>query len=175
MTAWAATRSLAPLPPLPLRSAVYVPDSATSLVTVIAPMLAPGAVPVAARLPSPAIAAMAISGVPPLNGFASKWLVYQGTLDAAGETKWAGVFLAAAVFGSALTLASFVKVLHSVFLGQRGSATKDKKAVGEPISIAVPLVVLAVFCVLFGVFAGPTLRSVVIPSVESTGAQVHPA
>ena len=118
-----------------------------------------------------AIAAMAISGVPPLNGFASKWLVYQGTLDAARETKWAGVFLAAAVFGSALTLASFVKVLHSVFLGQRGSATKDTKPAKEPISIAVPLVVLAVFCVLFGVFAGPTLNSVVIPSVESISAQ----
>ena len=29
------------------------------------------------------IAAASISGVPPFNGFASKWLVYQGTLELA--------------------------------------------------------------------------------------------
>ena len=50
------------------------------------------------------IAALAISGIPPLNGFASKWMIYQGIID------WGGMlfplFLLAAMFGSALTLAS---------------------------------------------------------------------
>lgn len=63
------------------------------------------------------IASLAISGIPPLNGFASKWMIYQGLVDLGGQGGfWWVVWLATAMFGSALTLASFVKVLHSVFL-----------------------------------------------------------
>ncbi|MFH0965506.1 MAG: proton-conducting transporter membrane subunit [Planctomycetota bacterium] len=112
-----------------------------------------------------AIAALAISGVPPLNGFASKWLLYQGAL--AAPTKWAAVFVAAAVFGSALTLASFVKVLHSVFLGQPGRAVAGK-AIGErPLSGSLPLVVLASACVLLGVFANRAVSDFVLPGLAS--------
>jgi len=51
-----------------------------------------------------AVAAPAISGVPPLNGFAGKWLVYQGTLSI--ENHGLGMMLmVVAVFGIALTLA----------------------------------------------------------------------
>ncbi|MFH1572166.1 MAG: complex I subunit 5 family protein, partial [Gemmatimonadota bacterium] len=59
------------------------------------------------------VAALAISGVSPLNGFVSKWLVYQGALES--TSRLAPFVLVAAVFGSALTLASFVKVVHSCF------------------------------------------------------------
>ena len=65
------------------------------------------------------VAALAISGVPPLNGFASKWMIYQGIIESArgGGHLWV-LWLVAAMFGSALTLASFMKVVHAVFLGQ---------------------------------------------------------
>ena len=33
-----------------------------------------------------AVAALAISGIPPLNGFASKWMVYQGILAGGAAT-----------------------------------------------------------------------------------------
>lgn len=112
------------------------------------------------------IAALSISGVPPFNGFASKWMVYQGIIDTAkaGDKLWV-IWLVAAMFGSALTLASFMKLVHAIFLGQPSSERKDVK--GET---AVPMwltgVILAALCVIFGVFAYQVpLKMFIIPSV----------
>ena len=99
------------------------------------------------------IASLAISGVPPLNGFVSKWMIYQGIIEI-GSTHnplWV-VWLAAAMFGSALTLASFMKLLHAVFLGQEGTR-KGAKIKEVSASMWVPMVILASLCVIFGIFA----------------------
>jgi len=103
------------------------------------------------------VAALAISGIPPLNGFVSKWLVYQGCV-AAGRP----IVLVVALFGSALTLASFVKVLHSVFWGPRPAALAGVREKG--VILRLPLVVLATLCVLFGVFAGYVLDRAIGPA-----------
>ncbi len=103
------------------------------------------------------IASLSISGVPPFNGFVSKWMVYQGTIEMGGS-----VFLVAAMFGSALTLASFIKVMHSVFLGKRPDQHKMVKPAG--FAMALPMVVLAFFCVLFGVVAQFPLRHLIGPA-----------
>jgi len=92
------------------------------------------------------VAALSISGVPPFNGFVSKWMVYQGTIISHQP-----IFLVAAMFGSSLTLASFVKVLYSVFWGQRPKALGEVKEVG--FSMKVPMLILALLCIFFGVFA----------------------
>ncbi len=101
------------------------------------------------------IASLAISGVPPMNGFASKWLVYQGVINS-GDSLWA-LWLIAAMLGSVLTLASFMKLIHTVFLGQPSEGVKkilgDKKQKGTGLSTAIPLVVLSLLCILLGVFA----------------------
>jgi len=109
------------------------------------------------------VAALAISGVPPLNGFASKWLVYQGlmSLDYGGA-----VFLLAALFGSALTLASFVKVVYSLFLGQRPPALASVRDADW--SLKAPIALLALACVLLGVFAQVPVASVIEPAVGRT-------
>jgi formate hydrogenlyase subunit 3/multisubunit Na+/H+ antiporter MnhD subunit len=113
-----------------------------------------------------AIAALSISGIPPLNGFASKWMIYQGVIDSQdGGLSWVA-WLAVAMLGSALTLASFVKVLHATFLCKpspevRAAAIRD----GSP-GMLLPLVVLAVTCVLFGVFAFQLpLGRLIVPAV----------
>jgi len=94
------------------------------------------------------VAALAISGIPPLNGFVSKWMIYSGLVEMGAR---GNLFLIAALFGSALTLASFVKVLYSAFLGQRPSAlAKVREA---PLPMTIPMVVLAGLCVVFGVWA----------------------
>ena len=90
------------------------------------------------------VSAFAISGVPPLNGFASKWMIYQGTI-AYGSP----VFLIAAMFGSALTLASFVKVIHSVFLGKKPDLLKQSNSIG--FTMKLPMIILALICIAFGV------------------------
>jgi formate hydrogenlyase subunit 3/multisubunit Na+/H+ antiporter MnhD subunit len=117
------------------------------------------------------ISAAAISGIPPLNGFASKWLVYQGCLQ---SYDWrATVFLVAAVFGSALTLASFIKVLHSVYWGAPSPAVKQLQGKREPLLACLPMVVLATLCVLFGVWLRGPVGGMLIPSLAEIG--IYPA
>jgi NADH:ubiquinone oxidoreductase subunit 5 (subunit L)/multisubunit Na+/H+ antiporter MnhA subunit len=109
---------------------------------------------------------MAISGVPPFNGFVSKWMVYQGTIDHLGSR--GVIFLVAAVFGSALTLASFVKVLHAMFFGPKPQAMKEEPAgAGGRFALNAPMVVLALLCIAMGVFAPIVLSDAIAPSMKS--------
>lgn len=121
------------------------------------------------------IASFAISGVPPFNGFASKWMVYQGVIETAkhGGNLWI-IWLVAAMFGSALTLASFMKLVHTVFLGQPSSASigqeisKKQATEGGP-TMWLPTVILAGLCILFGVFAYKIpLKIFILPSLNQS-------
>jgi multicomponent Na+:H+ antiporter subunit A len=101
------------------------------------------------------IFAMSISGVPPLNGFASKWMIYQGIIDFGSGSGVANklwvVWLGLAVLGSALTLASFIKFIGGVFLDRRKAEFEKVKEV--PAMMWIPMVILSIFCIFFGVFA----------------------
>jgi len=113
------------------------------------------------------VSAFAISGVPPFNGFASKWLIYQGALQVSVRHQALAVGLVVvAVFGSALTLASFIKVMYSAFLSP---APRDQVArlagVRESVLRAAPMVVLAAACVLFGLRPNLAIRSFFLPAV----------
>ena len=117
------------------------------------------------------IASLAISGIPPLNGFASKWMVYQGVIETAknGGHLWV-IWLVAAFFGSALTLASFMKLVHAVFLGQPSKEVRDMdmahKRQETGFTMWLPTVVLASLCVIFGVFAyWVPLKVFIFPSI----------
>ncbi len=104
------------------------------------------------------IGALAISGVPPLNGFASKWLVYQGVIQLGPHGGGWIIWLVAAMFGSALTLASFMKVMHAVFLARAPGADGERAGVTDAGWLAVaPMALLALACVVLGVaaWAGP--------------------
>jgi NADH:ubiquinone oxidoreductase subunit 5 (subunit L)/multisubunit Na+/H+ antiporter MnhA subunit len=111
------------------------------------------------------VAAFAISGVPPLNGFVSKWMVYQGIIGLAREgSRIYPLFLIAAMMGSVLTLASFLKLLHAVFFGQRPEPLARVREVG--FGMWLPPLLLATLCVVFGVFAYQLpLRGLVYPSL----------
>ncbi len=116
-----------------------------------------------------AVAAFAISGVPPFNGFVSKWMVYSGLVElgARGMSSY-WIFLVAALFGSALTLASFVKVLYSAFLGQRPSSLANVREAPWP--MAVPMLFLAALCIFFGVWAKFPIDRFINPIVHGSVA-----
>ncbi|TYB31730.1 MAG: hypothetical protein FXF47_02350 [Candidatus Mcinerneyibacterium aminivorans] len=114
------------------------------------------------------IASLSISGVPPFNGFVSKWMVYQGLIDMgkAGSKLWI-LWLVAAMFGSALTLASFMKVIYSVFLGR----SEKKWSFGDVNwTMLLPIIFLSILCVGFGVFAfAVPLKLFIIPALGEIG------
>lgn len=111
------------------------------------------------------VAAFSISGIPPFNGFVSKWMVYQGVIELGKTNPFWIVWLAAAMFGSALTLASFIKLIHATFLGQWSPATAKAREV--PWQMWLPMIVLAVLCVVLGIFAFTwPLKYFIYPAVE---------
>jgi hydrogenase-4 component B len=100
-----------------------------------------------------ALGAAAISGLPPLNGFVSEWLVFLGLFDATasrGTATWTAV-PAAILLGvtGALALACFVKVCGVVFLG---AARSDAAAHAHECGPAMrgPMILLAGACVAIG-------------------------
>jgi formate hydrogenlyase subunit 3/multisubunit Na+/H+ antiporter MnhD subunit len=99
------------------------------------------------------VGAVAISGLPPLNGFVSEFLVYLGLLRTATT---AGTGAAAAVIAApvlamvgALAVACFVKVYGAVFLGSPRTG-RAALATEAPVAMRWPMVVLAGSCALIG-------------------------
>ena len=105
------------------------------------------------------VCALAISGVWPLNGFVSKEMIFHGALDS-GYT----IFAVAAWLGAIFTFASFLKAGHSVFFGERA---KDAPRVKEsPSPILIPIVILALLCILFGVYNKLPLNTFITPILD---------
>ncbi|MEI8081842.1 MAG: proton-conducting transporter membrane subunit, partial [Actinomycetes bacterium] len=102
------------------------------------------------------LGAMAIAGIPPLNGFVSEWLTLQSLIHLAlddAAVPWSGP-LAAAVLAAtaAMAVLGFVKVVGLVFLGQpRTDQAADAREVGWPMRVGQAL--LAVMCVGVGLFS----------------------
>jgi len=100
-----------------------------------------------------ALGAAAISGLPPLNGFVSEWLVYLGLFDAAsshGPMAWAAIPVAILLgITGALALACFVKVCGVVFLGLPRSEAAAHAHENGPLMRA-PMLVLGFACVAIG-------------------------
>lgn len=100
-----------------------------------------------------ALGAVAVSGLPPLNGFASEWLLYLGLFDAMAERGSAAGAAAPAIvvlaMTGALALASFVKAGGIMFLGApRTNAAAHAHECGP--WMRGPMLVLASLCVLLG-------------------------
>ena len=113
------------------------------------------------RMPSTAlyflIGAVAISGLPPLNGFVSEWLTYQALLGGFGATSElarvafpiAGALLA---LTAALAAACFVKAFGITFLALPRSAEAER-AREVALSMRTGMALLALSCVLLGLGA----------------------
>ena len=108
------------------------------------------------------IAAASISGIPPFNGFFSKELVIEGALHTGYP-----IFFWAGLIGSILTLASFLKLGHSVYFGERPKDMAQVKEAEWP--MLVPMVVLAAACVIFGFGARLPLTLLIEPSMAESG------
>jgi len=105
------------------------------------------------------VCALAISGVWPLNGFVSKEMVFHGAVETGSI-----VFAVAAWVGAIFTFASFLKAGHSVFFGPRSKEVARVKE--SPAAIVVPILILALLCLTFGVFNKLPLTKFIQPILE---------
>ncbi len=114
------------------------------------------------------VAALSISGVPPFNGFYSKWMVYEGVVafGKQGHPSWV-LWMGCALFGSALTLASFMKLIYAMFLAPPPGGRRRIREV--PASMWLPMAALALVCVIFGVFAKAFPLSFIERAVPGVG------
>jgi hydrogenase-4 component B len=104
------------------------------------------------------IGAVAISGLPPLNGFVGEFMLYVGSFK--GVLGASGPVLPMALL---VTLACFARLFSIVFLGLPRSS-QAQHAADPSWSMRIPLIALAALCVLFspGIFVLlPVLQRVI--------------
>lgn len=119
------------------------------------------------------IGAAAISGLPPLNGFASEWLTFQGLIGASGSAQLslaartaALVAVAGLALTTALAVACFVKATGMTFLAlPRGRGAADAVEVGRSMRAAMGGLALA--CVAIGIAAGPVAGGIAAVALET--------
>jgi hydrogenase-4 component B len=123
------------------------------------------------------IGSLAISAIPPLNGFVSEWFTYQSLFEAALSGDVAitlvAVFSAVALaLTGALAVTCFVKAYGVTFSGRpRSDAARHAREVPGP--MLVSMVVLALVCVAFGLGA-PALAPVMGSIAEATALVAAP-
>jgi len=103
------------------------------------------------------IGALSIAGIPPLNGFASKWMIYVATWEVSP------ILTVLAIAISAITLIYYLKAFSSIFLGT-SKKTFDKNT---PKPMLLPVLLLAIVCVLIGIFPEIVLDVLIRPAVDT--------
>ena len=98
-------------------------------------------------------ASMAIAGIPPFNGFFSKFIIIIAVIQAGryGYAFWA-------VLASVLTLASFMKVMKYAFFGELKN--KWNKITEVPIFMKISMISLALICVVGGALIVSSVREI---------------
>jgi hydrogenase-4 component B len=114
------------------------------------------------------IGAMALSALPPLNGFIGEWLIFQalflGALNSGGTVKiFLSVCAGILAFTGGLAAACFVKAFGITFLG----LSRSKRAASAQevsLSMKVPMVFMSMLTLVFGVCAAFIIRSLTMVS-----------
>ena len=132
------------------------------------------------RMPKTAVAfligCVAISALPPLNGFVSEWLTFQAILVSPQISHWGPRFLIPAVgallaLSAALAAACFVKAYGVTFLGRPRTGAAESAQETDRFSLAA-MFALAALCVVLGVMPGMIVE-LISPVVQGlTGARM---
>ena len=109
------------------------------------------------------VGSIAISGLPPLNGFVSEFLIYFGVFKSGLSGGLETVITAIVVIGSlaligGLALACFTKAFGVIFLGHPRSSFAQQAHEAGP-GMIFSMVILAVLCILLGIFSPLVIKS----------------
>jgi hydrogenase-4 component B len=121
---------------------------------------------------------MAISALPPLNGFVSEWLTFQAILLSPELPSWALKLIVPAVgamlaLSAALAAACFVKAFGVTFLGRPRTLAAAEANETDPMSLAAMLA-LALLCLLAGVLPGLCIDLLAPVVLGLTGTRMPP-
>ena len=117
------------------------------------------------------VAAFSMIGIPPTSGFFSKLYLILGAIDA---EQW--LFVAVILVSSMLALMYFVNVVRYIYFppedaaaGGAGREGSERPARDEaPLTMVVPMVILAVATVLLGLFNGEVVSRFLDPAVAAS-------
>ena len=99
------------------------------------------------------ISLLALAGVPPLNGFWSKLMLFGAALDAGSVAPWAPWLAIAGVLNSALSLAYYAWIIRKMYF-----EGETEKRVSEPKSVIAVMIFSIIFIVGIGVFPDPIIQ-----------------
>jgi len=111
----------------------------------------------AKRMPLTAIALsislLALAGVPPLNGFWSKLVLFNSAIVTGPEVWWGPYLAIAGVLNSALSLGYYAWIMRKMYMEEGPDTTRVK----EPRAISAVLIFAMIFMVGFGIWHAPIL------------------
>ena len=112
----------------------------------------------AKRMPITAIALsislLALAGVPPLNGFWSKLVLFNAAIVTGPEIWWGPYLAIAGVLNSALSLGYYAWIMRKMYMEE----SPDKTKVKEPRAMLAVLIFSMIFMVGFGIWHAPILE-----------------
>ena len=103
------------------------------------------------------IAGLSMIGVPGTVGFTSKWYLALGSIEAG---QW--IFVVVILISSLLNIVYFWRVFDNIWFGHPHEVEHIKRD-EAPLSMLIPMVILAVLCIFFGLFAYYPLHYVLEP------------
>jgi len=112
----------------------------------------------AKRMPLTAIALsislLALAGVPPLNGFWSKLVLFNSAIVTGPEVWWGPYLAIAGVLNSALSLGYYAWIMRKMYMEDSSETSRVK----EPRAISAVLIFAMIFMVGFGIWHAPILE-----------------
>jgi NADH-quinone oxidoreductase subunit N len=99
------------------------------------------------------IALLALAGVPPLNGFWSKLMLFGAAINAGPVAEWGPWLAIAGVLNSALSLGYYAWIMRKMYMEEGPDMSKVK----EPKAMVAVLVFAVVFMVGFGIWHAPLI------------------
>ncbi len=113
------------------------------------------------------ISLLALAGIPPLNGFWSKFILFSSAIDAGSTVSWGPALAIAGILTSALSLGYYGWIIRKMYFEE--SPTAETKRVKEPRLILFVLIFALVFMVGFGIYPAPLIEfsSISVPPIAA--------
>jgi F420H2 dehydrogenase subunit N len=116
------------------------------------------------------ISLLALAGLPPLNGFWSKLVLFGAAIDSGPLVEWGPYLAIAGVLNSALSLGYYAWIMRKMYMEE----SPDMSRVKEPRAMMAVLIFGVVFMAGFGIWHAPILEfaSEALPNLTETMAQL---